>query len=79
MRIEYDPSLVVGHPRKEVDLEVVGARDGASIGYLLRKHGYPKRVVVRMLVRPAGGAVLHPRRARFHLATFRGRLVGYRS
>jgi glycosyltransferase involved in cell wall biosynthesis len=76
MQIEYDPSLVVAHPRKHVD---VATRDGESIGYLLRKHAYPKRVVARMLVRPAGGAVLHPRRARFHLATLRGRLVGYRS
>jgi hypothetical protein len=67
---------VVAHPRKHVD---VATRDGESIGYLLRKHAYPKRVVARMLVRPAGGAVLHPRRARFHLATLRGRLVGYRS
>jgi glycosyltransferase involved in cell wall biosynthesis len=77
-RIEYDPSLVVEHPAKQVDLAAVGARDGASIGYILRKHGYPARVVMRMLLRPAGGVVLHPRRARFHLATLRGRLRGYR-
>jgi glycosyltransferase involved in cell wall biosynthesis len=76
-RIEYDPSLVVEHPRKDVDLAVVGARDGASIGYILRKHRYPKRVVARMLLRPAGGALLQPRRARFHLATLRGRVGGY--
>ena len=30
----------------------IGARDGASVGYLLRKHGYGPRVVARMLVRP---------------------------
>jgi glycosyltransferase involved in cell wall biosynthesis len=77
-RIEYDPSLVVEHPRKDVDLALVGARDGESIGYILRKHGYPKRVVARMLVRPAGGALLHPHRGAFHLATLRGRLRGYR-
>jgi glycosyltransferase involved in cell wall biosynthesis len=76
-RIEYDPSLVVEHPRKPVDLAAVGARDGASIGYILRKHGYPKRVVAPMLLRPAGGAILQPRRAGFHLATLRGRLKGY--
>jgi glycosyltransferase involved in cell wall biosynthesis len=78
-RIEYDPTLVVEHPRKPVDLAAVGARDGASIGYLLRKHAYPSRVVARMLLRPLGGLVLHPRRAGFHLATLRGRLQGYRS
>ena len=33
-----------------------GFRDGASVGYLLRKHGYPPRAVARMLVRPIGGA-----------------------
>jgi glycosyltransferase involved in cell wall biosynthesis len=77
-RIEYDPSLVVEHPAKDVALAAMGARDGASIGYILRKHGYPLRVVTRMLVRPAAGIVLDPRRARFHLETARGRLRGYR-
>jgi hypothetical protein len=32
-----------------------------------------------MLARPAGGVLLDPRRAGFHLATLRGRLRGYRS
>jgi glycosyltransferase involved in cell wall biosynthesis len=77
-RIEYDPSLVVEHPHKQRDLAAVGARDGASIGYILHKHRYPWRVVARMLLRPAGGVVLDPRRARFHLATLRGRIGGYR-
>jgi GT2 family glycosyltransferase len=78
-RIEYDPTIVVEHPRKQVDLGAVGERDGASLGYLLRKHRYPLRVVSRMLVRPAAGVVLDPRRARFHLSTLRGRVRGYRS
>lgn len=77
--IEYDPDLVVDHPRKQVDLAAVGARDGASIGYILRKHRYPRRAVARMLLRPAAGVLLDPRRARFHLATLRGRLDGYRA
>ena len=77
-RIEYDPAIVVMHPDKPVDLATVGARDGASIGYILRKHRYPRRVVARMLLRPAAGIVLDPRRARFHLATLHGRLRGYR-
>jgi glycosyltransferase involved in cell wall biosynthesis len=76
-RIEYDPSLTVEHPRKQVDLRAAGARDGASVGYLLRKHRYPARTVARMLARPLAGAVVDPRRAGFHLATFRGRLRGY--
>ena len=74
-RIEYDPSLVVDHPRKHAD---VAARDGQSIGYLLRKHRYGPRMIARMLVRPAAGIVLHPRRARFHADTLRGRVHGYR-
>ena len=78
-RIEYDPTIVVMHPEKPVDLPAVGARDGASIGYILRKHRYPWRVVARMLLRPAGGIVLDPRRARFHLSTLRGRLHGLRA
>jgi glycosyltransferase involved in cell wall biosynthesis len=82
-RIEYDPTLVVMHSEKPVDLKAVGARDGASIGYLLRKHHYPARTVARMLVRPAAGAIValarrDPARSRFQLATLRGRLAGYR-
>ena len=86
-RIQYDPSLVIVHEDKVLSpsaLRSVGARDGASIGYILRKHGYPVRTVGRMLVRPLGGALLavarrDPARARFHLATLRGRVLGYRS
>jgi GT2 family glycosyltransferase len=81
-RIEYDPSLVVQHDVRSDDART-GARDGASIGYLLRKHRYPARVVARMLVRPLGGALLalpHRDRAltRYQLATLRGRVRGYR-
>ena len=36
-------------------LRSVGARDGASIGYILRKHRYPARILGSMLVRPVGG------------------------
>jgi glycosyltransferase involved in cell wall biosynthesis len=80
--IEYDPSLVVRH-EVGVDDPRTGARDGASVGYLLRKHRYPKRVLARMLVRPVGGvasSLAHGdrERARFHAATLRGRVAGYR-
>jgi GT2 family glycosyltransferase len=81
-RVEYDPLLVVTH-EPGTDDGAMGLRDGASIGYLLRKHRYPRRVVARMLVRPVGGvAVSLARRdrdrARFHAATLRGRIAGYR-
>jgi glycosyltransferase involved in cell wall biosynthesis len=81
-QVEYDPTLVVQHAVPERDARVA-FRDGASVGYLLRKHDYPARVVVRMLVRPLGGVLaslarLDGRRARYHLAALRGRLRGYR-
>jgi glycosyltransferase involved in cell wall biosynthesis len=81
-RIEYDPTLVVAHRPTARSLVELGARDGASIGYILRKHRYPSRSVARMLLRPAGGAMLamlqrDRARARFHLATLRGRAAGY--
>ena len=80
-RIAYDPSLVVGHDVREDD-SAVGLRDGASLGYLLRKHGYPPRTVARMLVRPAGGALVALARldvpqARYYAASLRGRVGGY--
>ena len=85
--IEYDPSLVVLHEHRDLSpsaLRSLGARDGASVGYILRKHGYPLPTVARMFVRPFGGALLalarrDPARTRFHLSTLRGRLLGYRS
>jgi len=80
--IEYDPSLVVVHDVRADDRRV-GARDGASVGYLLRKHRYPLRVVLRMLARPVGGSIvsllrLDGARCRYYLATLRGRIRGYR-
>lgn len=85
-RIEYDPALVVLHSVRDynrAELRAVGRRDGASIGYLLRKHGYGPRMAGRMLVRPIGGALLalahrDTAQAGFHAATLRGRVAGYR-
>lgn len=81
-RIAYDPSLVVLHEVRADD-ERIGYRDGASVGYLLRKHRYPARVVTRMLVRPAGGVArslvqLDGRKMAYYAASLRGRIVGYR-
>jgi GT2 family glycosyltransferase len=80
-RIEYDPSLVVLHDVRADDTRI-GFRDGASVGYLLRKHRYSPRVLARMLVRPMGGAVLATvrldlPRASYYVATLRGRIRGY--
>jgi len=84
-RIEYDPELTVLHPdkpRSAETLRALGYRDGASVGYLLRKHRYPPRTLARMLVRPLGGTLLALARgdlagAGFHAATLRGRVGGY--
>jgi GT2 family glycosyltransferase len=84
--IEYDPSLVVHHELRTFTSEsfrAVGKRDGASVGVILRKHRYPARTIGRMLIRPASGAVLSLAhgdldRARFHVATFQGRIAGLR-
>jgi glycosyltransferase involved in cell wall biosynthesis len=80
-RIEYDPALVVRHEIRE-NTPAIGLRDGASVGYLLRKHDYPARIVGRMFVRPLGGTVAALARrdirpARYRLATLRGRIRGY--
>jgi glycosyltransferase involved in cell wall biosynthesis len=84
-RIEYDPLLVVEHELRSADAarsRAQGYREGASVGYLLRKHGYSARTLARMLVRPVGGSALALARrdralARFHAATLEGRFRGY--
>ena len=80
-RIEYDPDLIVRHDVRE-NTPAIGLRDGASVGYILRKHGYSPTVVGRMLLRPVGGTLRSLARldaggARYQLATLRGRLRGY--
>jgi len=70
-------------PLTPAALKSAGVRQGASIGYILRKHRYPPATIMRMLVRPLGGTVLalarrDRARAAFHLSTLRGRLRGYR-
>lgn len=82
--ITFDPTLVVEHrPKDERERWSASraARDGTSIGYILRKHRYPATFIGRMLIRPAGGALLSAlrgdvRRARFHAATLTGRVRG---
>lgn len=84
-RIEYDPALVVTHAVKRYapsDLRAVGLRDGASVGWILRRHGYGPQTTARMLLRPLGGigaSLVHGdvTRASFHAATLGGRVRGY--
>ncbi len=84
-RMEYDPSLTVTHARKVYSsggLRAVGLRDGASVGWILRRHGYGTGATARMLLRPVGGAGAalargDVARASFHAATLAGRVRGY--
>lgn len=84
-RIDYDPTLTVTHASKRYtsdELRAVGLRDGASVGWILRRHGYGARATTRMLLRPVGGAGIallrgDLDRASFHAATLRGRVRGY--
>jgi GT2 family glycosyltransferase len=81
-RIAYDPDLTVVHETRR-HTPASGYRDGASLGYVLRKNRYPLREKALRLVRPAGGIALSLARldreqASFHLATLRGRLYGLR-
>jgi glycosyltransferase involved in cell wall biosynthesis len=86
-RVDYDPELVVLHEQRtysDKELRAIGYRDGASVGYILRRHGYGRRTVTRMLARPVAGAGAALARgnlaaARFHVATLRGRVRGYLS
>jgi glycosyltransferase involved in cell wall biosynthesis len=84
-RIEYDPGVTVNHARKRygaAELRAVGLRDGASVGWILRRHGYSRQATARMLLRPLGGAGASLARgdlarASFHAATLSGRVRGY--
>jgi glycosyltransferase involved in cell wall biosynthesis len=84
-RVVYDPAVTVTHARRRYtssELRAVGLRDGASVGWLLRRHGYGGRTTARMLLRPVGGigaslARGDLARASFHAATLRGRVRGY--
>ncbi|HEY7380442.1 MAG TPA: glycosyltransferase family A protein [Gaiella sp.] len=86
-RVHYDPDLVVVHELRSPaadGLRALGRRDGASVGFLLRKHRYPATAVARMLVRPLGGAAVSllgrdTARAGYYAATLRGRVAGYRA
>ena len=63
-RIEYDPSLVVRHAVVPDDSRI-GYRDGATVGYLLRKHGYPaplRRAHARAADRRSAGVTCTARR-----------------
>jgi glycosyltransferase involved in cell wall biosynthesis len=83
--IVYDPTIAVEHAAYDYDdatLAAIGLRDGTSLGYILRKHGFPASEVAVRLARPAAGSLVSLLRrdlrgARFHAATLCGRVMGY--
>jgi glycosyltransferase involved in cell wall biosynthesis len=85
-RLFYDPGLLVGHPHLQRDRMPGGPqrafRYGAGVGHVLRKHRYPLWYVAYQWARPLGGAALclargQVRTARYHFATFCGRVYGW--
>jgi glycosyltransferase involved in cell wall biosynthesis len=85
--VYFDPDLKVHHP----DWSITGYTPavynkakayGRGMGRVLRKHGYPVRLVAYHLVRPIGGTLLSVMRgrlakARYHWSMFVGRLYGW--
>ena len=83
--IKYFSDVKVGHPNKSQG----GDRDsikrcysyGCGLGYVLKKHDAPINQRIKVLIRPAGGALLALFRGNIHLAgerigTFLGRIYG---
>lgn len=82
----YEPALRVIHPDKRLTPEAVARahRYGLGLGFALRRHAVPTATWAPLLYRPLGGAALSLLRgrglhARYYLATFRGRLEGFRA
>jgi GT2 family glycosyltransferase len=84
--ITYCPSVAVVHPPQVTTYDrpafLRAASYGRGTGRVLRKHGYPPWLVAYHIARSAGGAVVgalqaNPRKARFHAASLRGKVVGY--
>lgn len=80
----YDHGLRVVHPDKRRTPEAVAraARYGRGLGFALRRHHPPLRVLLAFLARPVGGAVLSLLRgrlldARYHAAALSGRVAGF--
>jgi glycosyltransferase involved in cell wall biosynthesis len=85
--VHFDPTVTIHHP----DWSITGYTPavynkakayGRGMGRVLRKHGYPMRLVIYHLVRPIGGtifAILRGRlaKARYHWSMFVGRLHGW--
>ena len=84
--VYYEPGVVVHHPigkignfKNDRDKQYLYAR---GWGYVMRKHSYPARIVLRSFIRPLGGIILYSIRLDWHKAIrsyvlLRGRLEGF--
>lgn len=86
LRLEYDPQLLVFHPRVlplfDRSGEARAESYGGGMGRVLRKHRYPWWFVLYQGARPLGGALLSAAtgrlaKARYHRAILRGRHAGW--
>jgi glycosyltransferase involved in cell wall biosynthesis len=84
--LQYDPTLVVHHPRITPMFDAASAARAESyargMGRVLRKHGYPWWFVLYQGARPLGGALISAvtgrlAKARYHHAILRGRRQGW--
>ncbi len=84
LNLWHDPELVVHHPsfHDPVRIRQKAYTYAKGGGYILRSHGYPLRLLFKMLIRSAGGALLSLVRmdwasARAYLLRAAGLLRGY--
>ena len=85
--VYFDPDVTIHHPDWSVTGYTPAVYDkakayGRGMGRVLRKHGYPLRLVIYHLLRPIGGTILAILRgrlakARYHWSMFVGRLHGW--
>lgn len=85
-KIIYIPKITVYHPRKDSVIDAMGPKRsrsyGRGMGFVLKKHKYSIGYLIKVLIRPAGGAVLALLSLRwslvlYRLNTFLGRIEGY--
>jgi glycosyltransferase involved in cell wall biosynthesis len=82
----YDPSITVNHPEWVLAPYPPSVCQKAEsyargLGRVLRKHGYPARIVTYHVLRPLGGTLLallggNRKRANYHWSIFLGRIAG---
>ena len=87
-QLRYDPEIVVYHPASLKDGAPQSCKRaygyGVGVGFIWRKHNFPKWLVSYYLTRPLAGyivsmAMLQPGKSRYYWSSFKGRWEGWRS